>query len=130
VEFFATIEPIEITLWRKSETILWARFQQLCGILLTLLTEMGTLDLSPLFPLLPEKYKWLPSMLPLVISVAGRVSEMQRLDTTKPVQLVELPDVLPPHVAEVVREAEVTKQNAVAVVETIAAVKKAEGASP
>ena len=130
VGFFAAIEPYEITLWRKSETILWARFQQLCGIILTVLTVAGTLDLSPLFPLLPDKYKWLPSMLPLAISVAGKVSEMQRLATTKPVQLVELPDILPPHVAAAVLDAELTKQNAVAVAETVSAVKKVEGMSP
>jgi hypothetical protein len=128
--FFAKIEPVEITLWRKSETILWARFQQLLGIVLMLLTQLGTIDLSPLFPLLPEKYKWLPAFLPLIVSVAGKIDEWNRLDTTKPVELVEIPDVMPAHVAEVVREAEITKEKAVAVVVIDAAVKKAEEVSP
>jgi hypothetical protein len=124
--FFATIEPIEITLWRKSETILWARFQQLIGIVLTLLTGLGALDLSPLFPLLPEKYKWVPTVLPLIITCAGKISEMQRVSTTKPVELVELPDKMSPRMAEVVRDAEITKQVAVAVAEDATA-KKSKG---
>jgi hypothetical protein len=119
--FFAKIEPVEITLWRKSETILWARFQQVLGIVLTLLTQIGTLDLSPLFPLLPDQYKWLPSCLPLIITVVGKISEWQRLSTTKPVELVEVPDKVSAGTAAALQEAEVTKENAVIAVAVDAA---------
>jgi hypothetical protein len=122
---FAKIEPLEITLWRKSETILWARFQQLLGVILTLLMGIGTLDLSPLFPLLPDQYKWLPSLLPLILTVLGRVEEWNRTHTTKPVELVEVPDKVSPGVAAALQEAETTKENAVVAVE--AAERQASG---
>ena len=125
--FFAKIEPIEITLWRKSETILWARFQQVLGVVLTLLTQLGQLDLSPLFPLLPDNMKWLPAFLPLIISVAGRIEEWNRLNTTKPVELVEVPDKVPPGVAAALQEAEITKENAVIAVEVDKAERMATG---
>jgi len=125
--FFAKIEPVEITLWRKSETILWARFQQVLGVVLTLLMGIGTLDLSPLFPLLPEQYKWLPSLLPLIISAAGKVEEWNRTHTTKPVELVEVPDKAPPAVAAALQQAEATKQNAVIAVAVDAAERQVSG---
>lgn len=114
---FAKIEPVEIALWRKSETILWARFQQALGVILTLLMGIGTLDLSPLFPLLPDKYKWLPSLLPLIITVTGRIDEWNRLNTTKPIELVEVPDKAPPDVAEAIEAVEIVHQEAIKVVE-------------
>jgi hypothetical protein len=114
--FFTTIEPFEIVLWRKSETILWARFQQLLGIVLTLLSQLGTVDLSPLFPLLPPKLQWLPACLPLIVSIAGKIEEWNRLDTTKPLELVEVPDNAPLKVTEAVKLAEAVKVAAVAVV--------------
>lgn len=113
--FFTRVERVEITLWRKSETILWARFQQLLGIVLAVLLGIGTLDLSPLFPLLPEKYKWLPSLLPLIITAAGKVAEWNRLQTTMPVELVEVPDKAPPDVAEAIEAVELINQEAIKV---------------
>ena len=125
--FFAKIEPIEIALWRKSETLLWARFQQVLGVVLTLLTQIGTLDLSPLFPLLPEQYKWLPSCLPLILTVIGRVEEWNRLNTTKPVELVDVPDKAPPAVAAALEKAEISKVVAVTAVEVDKAERQATG---
>jgi hypothetical protein len=120
--FFAKVEPIEIALWRKSETILWARFQQVLGVVLTLLTQLGQLDLSPLFPLLPDNMKWLPAFLPLIISVAGRIEEWNRLRTTKPVELVEAPDAISAGTRAALIEATAAQENAVIAVE----VEKAE----
>jgi len=54
--FFAWIEPFEIVCWRKSESILWARFLQGVGLILTGLSSLGQFDLSPIMPLLPERY--------------------------------------------------------------------------
>lgn len=114
--FFARIERVEIKLWRKSEVILWARFQQVLGIVLTLLTQIGTLDLSPLFPLLPDNMKWLPAFLPLIISVAGKLEEWNRLRVTKPIELVEAPDNGSPDVAEALEAAHLINQEAVEIV--------------
>lgn len=114
--FFAKIEPMEILLWRKSESILWARFLQGLGLLLTALTALGTFDLSPLFPLLPDKYRWVQPMLPLIISAAGAMNEALRRSTSKPLELVEVPDAAPPRVAAAVATAEATKEIAVAAV--------------
>jgi hypothetical protein len=128
--FFAKIEPVEIILWRKSETILWARFQQVLGVVLTLLTQIGTLDLSPLFPLLPERYKWLPAFLPLIISVVGRIEEWNRLRITKPIELVEVPDKVSAGTAAALQEAEATKENAIVAAEVEATVRKVTGETP
>src|SRR6266576_5965272 len=58
--FFSAIEPWEIFLYKKSETILWARFKMLVGSLLTILTVLGEIDLTPVMPLVPEQYQfWL-----------------------------------------------------------------------
>lgn len=114
--FFARIEPIEIACWRKSEAILWARFLQGAGLVLTLLTTLGSFDLSPLFPLLPAGYQWLPPILPLVVSVAGVLQENLRRYTTKPLELVEVPDVAPSKVAAALDIAQDITDTAVAIV--------------
>jgi hypothetical protein len=130
VGFFAKIEPIEIALWRKSTTILWARFQQLLGVVLTILMGIGTLDLTPLFPLLPEQYKWLPSLLPLIITVVGRVEEWNRVNTTKPIELTEVRDNPSPQVAMAVAAAEISKNEAMQAITTDAAEREVSGFEP
>ena len=50
--FFRVMEPIEIALFKKSETILFARLKMLTGVLLTLLTTIGSVDMSAVMPLL------------------------------------------------------------------------------
>ena len=54
--FFAAIEPIEILLYRKSETILWVRLKMLVGVVLTVLIYLGSLDLTPIMPFVPQQY--------------------------------------------------------------------------
>lgn len=128
--FFALIEPVEIALYRKSETVLWARFKMLIGLLLTFLTQIGSIDITPLMPLVPDEwegtFRTLFGLIPLVITMVGWADEKLRVGTTKPIELVELPDVLPPKLAAVVEAAEVSKDKAVAVVEVAAAETKAE----
>lgn len=121
--FFVAIEPVEIFLYKKSETILIARFKIFVGLLLSALTSLGALDLTPIMPFVPEKYAFLAhaaiNLLPLAISIVGLIDEKLRNTTTKPVELVALPDKAVennPRIAEAVAMAEVTKVEAVAVV--------------
>jgi hypothetical protein len=120
--FFEWIEPIEIALFRKSETILFARLKILTGLLLTLLTQIGSIDLTPIMPFVPDKYAPYVhvafNLLPLVISGMGALDEKLRNGTTKPIELVAVPDKVVaenPAVAQAVAVAEVAKVEAVAV---------------
>jgi hypothetical protein len=123
VAFFAWIEPIEIFLFRKSETILFARMKMACGVVLTYLAQASQIDWTPILPFIPEKYRGmvnaLISSLPLLLSLLGAADEKQRLTTTKPIQLVAVPDKVvaeTPRLAEAVAMADATKVEAVAAV--------------
>lgn len=117
--FFAFIEPIELVLWRKSETILFARLKIVVGLLLAVLTQFGEIDLTPLMPLVPDQYEAALrvafNLLPLFISIVGWMDEKLRNGTTKPLEVVALPDDLPPEVAKAIEKADVAKDKAVAV---------------
>lgn len=122
-DFFAWIEPIEIVLFKKSETILFARIKILTGLLLTVLTQIGEIDLTPFMPFVPEAYQHYVNAavnaLPLIISVMGWADERLRNTTSKPIELVAVPDKLvaeSPKLTEAVAMADVTKAEAVAVV--------------
>jgi hypothetical protein len=117
--FFAVFEPWEITLWRKSQTILKARTLMVLGGILTFMTQLGTLDISPLMPLVPDEYE--PAvriafnMLPLLVSVLGFIDEWMRRDTTKPLELVAVAEEsAPANVKAILDEAEAAKLQAVA----------------
>ena len=121
--FFAAIEPIEIRLYKKSETILWARLKMLVGVALTVLTYLGTIDLTPLMPFVPEEHRAtlqaLFNLLPMIITLVGMADEKLRNTSTRPIELVALPDnvvALNPVVAQAVAAADATKAEAVAVV--------------
>ena len=96
--FFAAIEPIEIALWSKSETILWARLKVLTGIVLTVLTQAQVIDITPLLPFIPDQYDGIVvkawGMLPMLISLMGLVDEKLRRDTTKPLEVVAIPEAV------------------------------------
>lgn len=117
--FFAWIEPFEITLFKKSGTLLLARLKMATGGLLTLLTQLGTIDITPLMPLIDDKWEGLVklafNMLPLLITLVGWVDQNQRYTNTKPVELVALPDAVAANMPDVV-EAETAKVKAVAAV--------------
>ncbi len=121
--FFQWIEPVEIAGWRKSETLLWARMKMVIGVLLTMLMQLGTIDITPLLPLISEDYQFYVAvvwnLLPMAITAVGWVDERLRYDTTKPIELVSVTDRETrdnPAVAEAVHAAEVVKHEAVAVV--------------
>jgi hypothetical protein len=121
--FFAFIEPVEIFLFRKSETILFARLKMLTGLLLMVLSQIGTIDLTPFMPFVPDQ--WEPyvravfNLLPLIITAVGWMDESLRKSTTKPIELVAVPDKVvaeTPKLAEAVAMANATKVEAVAAV--------------
>jgi len=118
--FFAWIEPIEIALYKKSETILWARLRMVVGVLLTVLTYLGTIDLTPLMPFVPDQYeatiKALFNLLPLTISLLGMIDERLRNGTTLPLEIVAAPDAMTPKVAQAIAVAADAKAEAVAAV--------------
>lgn len=122
--FFGWIEPIEIALWKKSETILASRLLSWGGGLVTAYDLVATfatgLDLTPVSSRLLADIP--PDIRPLVVSAAisavGGMFEWLRRTTTRPLELVALPESkpLPPEVVQVVRAAERVKEDAVAVV--------------
>lgn len=116
--FLSWIEPMELALWRKSETILWARFKVFVGALLAFLMQIGTIDFTPFVVFLPEEHqdvaRKLVGLLPLLISVVGIVDEKLRRSTTKPLEVVAVPSDAPPEVKEAVLEVEATNAEAVA----------------
>lgn len=119
--FFAFVEPIEIALFKKSETILFARLKIAAGLLLTLLTQLGTIDLTPLMPFVPDQYEGIVrtafNMLPLVITAIGWMDESLRNKTTKPLELVAIPEAkITPELAETIAVADDAKAMAVAAV--------------
>lgn len=115
--FFDAIEPIERVLWKNSESILWARFLQGLGALLTFLVQIGSIDLTPLAPLLPEGLQWLPGVLPLLVTFAGYVQEKLRKGTTKPLEIVAMRTDAPLEVKLDAAKADVATAKAVASVE-------------
>lgn len=113
--FFANpvVEWIEIHFWRKSETILWARWLHLMGIIHSVAGYGGALDWSQFAGIAPEwAIPFLPAI-PLILNMLATITEIQRIDTTKPLAIVELPTVVSPSVAAVVETAELAKFEAV-----------------
>lgn len=126
--FFAWIEPIEIALWWKSETIFKARAKMALGVLLTFLAQIGTLDLTPIMPFVPDQYestlKALFNLLPMILTVGGWVDEKLRKDTTKPLEVVAIPDGAPIEVKIAAAQADDANKVAVAVADVAAAAAK------
>lgn len=122
--FFARVEPVEIMLFKNSKTILFARLKIVVGIALTVLTQVGALDLTPMLPLLPEQHRGLAlvafNLLPLIISLVGMADERLRNVTTEPIALVSVnKDTLPPQARIAIADAEMTKEQAVEIVKKV-----------
>lgn len=125
--FFAWIEPIEIKLWHNSKTIFIARLKIVTGLLLTLGTQLGAVDISPLMPLVPDAWEpivrlvW--NLLPLTLTLLGWLDERLRKETTMPLEVVALPEQKPPEVAAAIAKVEAVNEQVKTVVEEA----KAEG---
>lgn len=120
--FFAWIEPIEILLFKKSETILFARLKIIVGAVLTLLTQIGSIDLTPIMPFVPDKYQpyvnFGINLVPLLISFMGYMDEKLRKATTLPIELVAVAKKdITPAVADALVAADAAKVDAVVAVE-------------
>lgn len=112
--FFAWFEPFELWAYKKSESILWARFLQAVGLLVPLLQFVGAIDITPYLAIIPDGYG---PYLMLFIFVAGQIGEKLRKDTTKPLEVVALPEDKPPELAAAVSRAEAANDRVVVAVE-------------
>lgn len=127
IGFYKFIEPIEIALWKKSETILWQRLKAALGSLGLLLPQVGAVDLNAVLPFVPEDYRLMVAAIPSVaLLLDGIVGEMLRNRTSRPLELVAVPETkpIPQEVAAAVAQADAIKEAAVDVVKEA----KAEGA--
>lgn len=116
--FFAWIEPIEITLFKKSETILFGRLLAALGGVLTILTQFGEINLTPFMPFVPEAYQAYVNIavncLPLLITAVGWMVEKLRNATTAPIEIVSIAEKdKTPEVKEAIAMADATKVEAV-----------------
>lgn len=114
----AVTEWIELHLFRKSETLMWARWQMFIGPTITSLQSFGAIDITPLVTILtfvlPPKYQWLAQVIaqgwPMLFALLGAIGEFQRRDTTKPLELVAVPEAVKNDPAVV--EAEASRETA------------------
>lgn len=126
--FFDLMEPIELFLFKNSETILFARLKIFTGVMLAALTYLGAFDFSSVAfvrTLIPEDHQNLfdgavtavPIIVPLLISLVGAIDEWLRNRTTKPIELVAVNEsTAPAEVKEAIEAADAVKAEAVAVV--------------
>ncbi len=125
IGFFAWLEPIEIGLYRKSETLLMGRLIWVGGALVTaydtLAVSFGNLDLTPvtirIFDLIhiPDDMRGIAGT--ALITGIGLMISWLRKRITQPIELISVPDKLvTPKVAEAIAMADATKIEAVAAV--------------
>lgn len=125
--FFSWIEPLEIFLYQKSETILIGRLLWLGGIVVTFYDALAifarSLDLTPLttriFDFLHVPLDMRGMVTAALVTALGYLMNWMRKRVTKPVELVAIPDKVVaenPRVAEAVAMADATKTEAVQVV--------------
>lgn len=126
--FFDFVEPIELFLFKNSETILFARLKIFTGVMLAVLTYMGAFDFSSVAfvrALIPEEHQKIfdgavaavPVIVPLLISLVGAIDEWLRNRTTKPIELVAVNEsTASAEVKEAIEAADAVKAEAVAVV--------------
>jgi hypothetical protein len=120
--FFAAIEPIEIALFKKSETILVGRLLWVGGLVVTFYDAIAvfiqSLDITPLTT---RVFDWLQIPADMrnltasaVIGIIGLIISRLRKTTTKPLELVAVPDAkVTPAAAQAMAKAEVAKDQAV-----------------
>lgn len=128
--FFALIEPLELKLYQKSETLLAGRLLSIGGFIVSAYDAVALmlpqLNLTPvtnrLLANVPEDLRG--TVISGVLMALGLLISWLRKRTTKPLEMVALPDELPPAVAAKVELAEQLKEEAVAAVQDA----RAEGA--
>jgi hypothetical protein len=121
-KFFAWVDPLELALFKKSETILMGRLLWVGGLIVTaydgLAVFVHSLDLTPLTTRIFDWLQIPPDMRNLsvtaFIGIMGLLINRLRKTTTKPLELVAVPAAaVTPAVAQSMAAAEEAKQEAV-----------------
>lgn len=124
--FFAMVDPLELALFKKSETILMGRLLWVGGLIVTfydgLAVFVHSLDLTPLTTRIFDWLQIPPDMRNLTVTafigIVGLIINRLRKTTTKPLELVAVPAAaVTPETAEAMAVAEEAKQQAVQAVE-------------
>lgn len=124
-KFLAWVEPIEIALFKKSETVLVGRLVWVGGLFVSaydgLAQFASSLDLTPLTTRIFDALHIPPDLRGLTVSAfvmgVGLAVVKLRKQTTKPLELVAVADKdVTPKVAEAIAMAGATNVEAVAVV--------------
>lgn len=125
------IEWIEINVYRKSETLAWGRWLAFVGTAITTIAQFDPATAQTLVqmfePVLPESMKWVAKAIPMVITLAGLFTTMQRRDTTKPLEMVEIASDAPVEAKQAAHVAEMTTKAAVADIKAATAAEEAKG---
>lgn len=125
-QFFAWIDPLEAALFKKSETILVGRLLWVSGLIVTfydgLATFVHSLDLTPLTTRIFDWLQIPPDMRNLTVTafigIVGLIINRLRKATTKPLELVAVPEAkVTTAAAAAMAQAEAAKDQAVAVVQ-------------
>jgi len=117
--FFANpvVEWMEIHFWRKSETVLVARAFQLVGVIGATAGYLGGIDYSIFALIVPEAWQPFLPLLPTLFNALGAMMSALRRDTTLPLEVVELPQVVSQKVAVAIEKLDEAKHEAVAAVQ-------------
>lgn len=124
--FFAWIDPLELALFKKSETILVGRLLWVGGLFVTfydgLATFVHSLDITPLTTRIFDWLQIPPDMRNLsataAIGIIGLIINNLRKKVTKPIELVAVPDAKVTTAAAVaMAQADAAKDQAVQVVQ-------------
>jgi hypothetical protein len=120
--FFTAIEPFEIALFKKSETILVGRLLWVGGLIVTfydgLAVFIHSLDITPVTTRIFDWLQIPADMRNLTatafIGIIGLIISRLRKTTTKPLELVAVPKAkVTPAAAQAMAKAEVAKEQAV-----------------
>ena len=123
--FFSWIEPVEIALFKKSETILVGRLLWVGGLLVTsydgIAVFASSLDLTPVTTRIFDALHIPPDMRGLTVTaflgMIGLLMNWLRKRVTLPIEIVAVADKdVTPKVAEAIAVADQTKVEAVAAV--------------
>lgn len=124
--FFAWVEPFEIALYKKSETVLIGRLLWVGGLFVTaydaVAVFISSLDITPLTTRALDAFHIPQDMRGLTvtafIALVGRIITWLRARTTKPLELVAVPEAkVTPAAAVAIAKAEAAKDQAVQVVQ-------------
>lgn len=117
--FFANpvVEWMETNLFAKSESLLWARWQQFLGLVLGITGFMGGIDYTMLAIITPDWIDPYLPMIPFILNITGTIAEALRRDTSKPLEEVALPENKPAKVEAAVVKADAARAELTVVVD-------------